>query len=140
LSVRRSIPLAMTMPNVFSRMRSLLAQIRHFLFATCPDLKNAWRFDSIYVCWWPERKGVPSSALRDRRFEPISHKEVAVLQCTVSLLHGFERVTSWTEWTLGCHGLIIEFKGGFLNHALTCPACIREQNLGTGIRVNTGDV
>lgn len=52
-----------------------------------------------------------NSALRDRRFEPITQDEVSMLHCTVSLLHGFEQARSWRDWDLGLHGLIIEFKG-----------------------------
>lgn len=50
-----------------------------------------------------------TAALRDRRFPPISPSEVALLRCTVSLLHGFERAASWTDWQVGVHGLIISF-------------------------------
>lgn len=39
-----------------------------------------------------------TAALRDRRFPPISPSEVPLLRCTVSLLHGFERAASWTDW------------------------------------------
>ena len=51
------------------------------------------------------------SALQDRRFEPMSHREVAALSCTVSLLCAFERAASWQDWSIGVHGLIIEFFG-----------------------------
>ncbi|CAL8466636.1 g6172 [Coccomyxa elongata] len=50
-----------------------------------------------------------TSALRDRRFEPMSHREVASLSCTVSLLCAFEEAKSWKDWTVGTHGLIIDF-------------------------------
>jgi AMMECR1 domain-containing protein len=51
------------------------------------------------------------SALQDRRFEPMAHREVAALSCTVSLLCAFERAASWQDWSIGVHGLIIEFFG-----------------------------
>ena len=51
------------------------------------------------------------SALQDRRFEPMAHREVASLSCTVSLLCAFERAKSWRDWSVGVHGLIIEFFG-----------------------------
>jgi hypothetical protein len=51
------------------------------------------------------------SALRDRRFPPISAKELPALRCTVSLLCAFEKAADWTDWTVGVHGLIIEFTG-----------------------------
>lgn len=41
----------------------------------------------------------------------MSHREVAALSCTVSLLCAFERAASWRDWTIGVHGLIIEFLG-----------------------------
>eukprot|EP00884_Botryococcus_braunii_P009353 jgi/Botrbrau1/18419/Bobra.0072s0011.2 len=51
-----------------------------------------------------------TSALRDRRFEPVTQDEISSLTCTVSLLHSFEQASSWTDWTVGHHGLIVEFK------------------------------
>ena len=54
---------------------------------------------------------LPCSALRDRRFEPMAHRELAALSCTVSLLFGFETAPSWQDWTIGTHGLIIDFFG-----------------------------
>ncbi|EIE26356.1 hypothetical protein COCSUDRAFT_12481 [Coccomyxa subellipsoidea C-169] len=50
-----------------------------------------------------------TSALRDRRFEPVSHREVASLSCKVSMLCAFEQASSWMDWTVGIHGLIIDF-------------------------------
>lgn len=49
------------------------------------------------------------SALGDRRFPPIEQSEVPALKCTVSLLRCFERASNWLDWTIGQHGLIIEF-------------------------------
>ena len=63
---------------------------------------------------------LPCSALRDRRFEPVAHRELAALSCTVSLLYGFETVPSWHDWTIGTHGLIIDFFG----ERSPPPACI----------------
>jgi hypothetical protein len=54
------------------------------------------------------------SALRDRRFEPVAHRELASLSCTVSLLFAFETASSWLDWTIGTHGLIIDFYGAHL--------------------------
>lgn len=50
-----------------------------------------------------------SSALNDRRFPAIVKAEVPHLECTVSLLTNFEVVGSWDEWTLGTHGVWIDF-------------------------------
>jgi hypothetical protein len=41
----------------------------------------------------------------------MAHREVAALSCTVSLLCAFERAASWQDWSIGVHGLIIEFFG-----------------------------
>ena len=49
------------------------------------------------------------SALGDRRFPPIEKIEVPALTCTVSLLCCFQRASDWLDWTIGQHGLIIEF-------------------------------
>ena len=51
------------------------------------------------------------SALRDRRFPPIAAKELPALRCTVSLLCAFEKAGDWADWTVGVHGLIVEFTG-----------------------------
>lgn len=50
-----------------------------------------------------------TSAFRDRRFAPVEHKELPLLHCSVSLLHGFETAPAWDAWEVGKHGIIIEF-------------------------------
>lgn len=50
-----------------------------------------------------------TSALNDKRFEPIRLSEVPGLECTVSLISCFETADSWNDWEIGQHGLIIEF-------------------------------
>jgi uncharacterized protein (TIGR00296 family) len=49
------------------------------------------------------------SALKDRRFDPITLSELPQLRCTVSLLHSFEPGASWDDWEIGTHGITIEF-------------------------------
>jgi AMME syndrome candidate gene 1 protein len=71
-----------------------------------------------------------TSALRDRRFSPISPPELPSLHCTVSLLRAFERVDAWDDWTVGTHGLTIEFEdpaSGRARGATYLPAVAREQ-------------
>lgn len=51
-----------------------------------------------------------TSALRDRRFSPVSRSEVPSLHCTVSLLRAFEEGLGWEDWVPGKHGIIIEFE------------------------------
>lgn len=54
----------------------------------------------------------------------MSHREVASLSCTVSLLCAFEEAQSWKDWTVGTHGLIIDFFGEaapYLAPGTLCP-------------------
>ena len=50
-----------------------------------------------------------NAALHDRRFAPIAHREIPELVCTVQLLGQFERVSLLTDWTIGVHGVSINF-------------------------------
>jgi uncharacterized protein (TIGR00296 family) len=50
------------------------------------------------------------SALEDDRFEPISLKEVQLLNCAVSLLTNFEPAQNALDWEVGKHGIEINFK------------------------------
>ncbi|EJD53934.1 hypothetical protein AURDEDRAFT_141858 [Auricularia subglabra TFB-10046 SS5] len=49
------------------------------------------------------------SAFRDSRFRRIEKKELARLQCGVSLLVEFEDATSYLDWSVGVHGILISF-------------------------------
>ena len=53
------------------------------------------------------------SALGDRRFAPVEQTESTSLKCTVSLLCCFQQAANWLDWTIGQHGLIIEFTDPF---------------------------
>ncbi|KAI8061682.1 AMMECR1 domain-containing protein [Gongronella butleri] len=50
-----------------------------------------------------------ASALHDRRFRPVTLKEVPHLSCAVSLLTDFEPGEDYLDWTIGTHGIWIEF-------------------------------
>ncbi|KAL7751466.1 hypothetical protein RI367_002924 [Sorochytrium milnesiophthora] len=50
------------------------------------------------------------SALRDRRFSPITDKELPYLTCSVSLLVHFEEAADYLDWEVGKHGLWISFR------------------------------
>ena len=50
------------------------------------------------------------SAFEDDRFEPIEKKEIKNLNCEVSLLTQFEKVKNPIDWTVGIHGIDIEFE------------------------------
>lgn len=52
---------------------------------------------------------IHTRALDDTRFNPISLKELPSLECGVTLLTDFEPATSSMDWTLGTHGLRINF-------------------------------
>ena len=49
------------------------------------------------------------SSLGDFRFPPITLAELPFLRCAVSLLVNYEDCTAYNDWTLGVHGIIIEF-------------------------------
>ncbi|TDH67183.1 hypothetical protein CCR75_000715 [Bremia lactucae] len=50
------------------------------------------------------RDFVFKSALRDRRFDPISPKELVRLHCSVSLLIDYQDTESCDDWEIGTHG------------------------------------
>lgn len=50
-----------------------------------------------------------TSALKDSRFEPISRDELPKLTVSVSILQNFEEAHNYLDWTLGVHGIRIEF-------------------------------
>jgi uncharacterized protein (TIGR00296 family) len=50
-----------------------------------------------------------TSALKDSRFQPVTASELSLLSCDVSLLTDFEDVNDVDDWTVGTHGIQIEF-------------------------------
>ncbi|KAF6199449.1 hypothetical protein GE061_007475 [Apolygus lucorum] len=52
------------------------------------------------------------SALNDTRFSPISRGELKRLHVSVSVLLHFEDGQDYTDWTVGVHGIRIEFEDG----------------------------
>ncbi|KAI8127848.1 hypothetical protein CVS40_2106 [Lucilia cuprina] len=50
-----------------------------------------------------------TSALKDSRFAPISRDELPKLTVSVSILQNFEEANGHLDWTLGVHGIRIEF-------------------------------
>ena len=56
------------------------------------------------------KKYALTSALNDSRFDPISLKEVPVLNCSVSLLVEFEKGKDALDWEIGKHGIEIFFE------------------------------
>ncbi|CAN0326750.1 unnamed protein product, partial [Discosporangium mesarthrocarpum] len=54
---------------------------------------------------------VYSSALHDRRFEPVDRSELPELSAAVSLLVKYEPARNWEDWEVGVHGIVINFNG-----------------------------
>jgi uncharacterized protein (TIGR00296 family) len=52
-----------------------------------------------------------TSALHDRRFDPISLHELPLLRVGVSLLVNYEECQDCFDWSVGVHGIIIKFAG-----------------------------
>eukprot|EP00397_Hematodinium_sp_SG-2012_P027834 GEMP01029274.1.p1 GENE.GEMP01029274.1~~GEMP01029274.1.p1 ORF type:complete len:221 (-),score=38.88 GEMP01029274.1:1430-2092(-) len=52
------------------------------------------------------------AALHDSRFEPIRLEELPELDCKVSVLHSFEDCRDPYEWTIGKHGITVNFTIG----------------------------
>ncbi|GBB99704.1 hypothetical protein RclHR1_00360053 [Rhizophagus clarus] len=50
-----------------------------------------------------------TSAIHDRRFSPITIRELPHLTCGVSLLTNFEDAKDYLDWEIGVHGIWIEF-------------------------------
>ena len=61
------------------------------------------------------RKALPQysliAALEDDRFDPISEKELMELKVAVSLLVHYEDCKNALDWTVGRHGIIMEYMG-----------------------------
>eukprot|EP00730_Choanoeca_flexa_P016316 TRINITY_DN7678_c0_g1_i1.p1 TRINITY_DN7678_c0_g1~~TRINITY_DN7678_c0_g1_i1.p1 ORF type:complete len:244 (+),score=20.70 TRINITY_DN7678_c0_g1_i1:88-819(+) len=74
-----------------------------------------------------------TSAMKDRRFKPISLVEVERLQCGVSLLTNFEKRDSYLDWQVGTHGIWIEFEleNGRTTTATYLPEVASEQGVYT---------
>ena len=50
-----------------------------------------------------------SSALKDRRFRPLTKEELPQIELSVSLLVQYEAAAHCQDWEVGVHGIIIEF-------------------------------
>ena len=47
------------------------------------------------------------AALKDQRFSPMKFEELQTCSCTVSFLTELEEASSWEDWTIGKHGLLL---------------------------------
>jgi len=70
-----------------------------------------------------------TSSLRDSRFPPISRDEFAKLTVSVSILQNFEEADGYLDWTIGIHGIRIEFlnERGSKRSATYLPKVASEQ-------------
>jgi AMME syndrome candidate gene 1 protein len=69
-----------------------------------------------------------TSAMRDRRFNPVEQDEISRLRCSVSLLTDYEYNKQWNDWVVGTHGIIIDFLvGGTKYNATYLPQVAAEQ-------------
>jgi len=55
------------------------------------------------------REYATTSAFKDSRFNPITKDEFSRLHVSVSILRHFEDGTDYLDWTIGLHGIRIEF-------------------------------
>uniref|UniRef100_A0A0G4G970 AMMECR1 domain-containing protein n=1 Tax=Chromera velia CCMP2878 TaxID=1169474 RepID=A0A0G4G970_9ALVE len=49
------------------------------------------------------------AALSDSRFKPVYRDELPSLSCKISILHSYEKCEHPFDWTVGVHGVLIEF-------------------------------
>lgn len=72
-----------------------------------------------------------SSALKDTRFSPVTRDELSQLHVSVSLLLNFETGRDYLDWTVGVHGIRIEFsdeRGNYYS-ATFLPEVASEQSM-----------
>lgn len=65
------------------------------------------------------------SALQDRRFQPIGIPEIPFLRVAVSLLVNYEPCDDCYDWTVGVHGIMIQWDGHY--SATYLPEVAKEQ-------------
>lgn len=81
----------------------------------------------------PLRQGLQQyavlSAFNDSRFEPISKRELSQLYVSVSVLLNFEQGSDYLDWTIGLHGIQIQFRtdSGSKRSATFLPQVAEEQ-------------
>lgn len=71
------------------------------------------------------------SALKDSRFQPVTRNELKELHVSVSLLLNFEEGRDYLDWTVGVHGIRIEYhdeRGNFYSSTFL-PEVAPEQSM-----------
>lgn len=114
---------------------------------TIIDISEDMVVDGLFVTWetlFGELRGcigclreLPLSSLseyaitsgrRDSRFSPITEKEMGHLLCKVSILHSVESCSHSLDWTIGVHGIIVEFSSDGVPYKSTfLPGVMPEQ-------------
>ena len=85
---------------------------------------------NLRICWCAHGISFwsPRSATNDSRFNPLKAKDIPLLDCSVSILHSFDRADSVYDWTVGTHGITIRFKAnGRRYSAVYLPYVASEQ-------------
>ena len=59
------------------------------------------------------------ASLEDRRFKPVVAEELRRMTCKVSLLTNYEDASDWRDWTVGLHGILINFSAGGRSYSAT---------------------
>eukprot|EP01138_Halocafeteria_seosinensis_P010011 gb/GECG01010224.1/.p1 GENE.gb/GECG01010224.1/~~gb/GECG01010224.1/.p1 ORF type:complete len:234 (+),score=20.86 gb/GECG01010224.1/:1-702(+) len=68
------------------------------------------------------------SAFDDNRFDGLKLEELPDIVCSVSLLVKYEQARNWEDWSVGRHGIIIDFeRNGRSYHAIYLPEVACEQ-------------
>ena len=69
-----------------------------------------------------------TSALHDKRFEPIAPAELPQLKCSVTVLSEMKAVQRWDDWEIGRHGVYMTYHDGLRNYNATfLPSVIVDQ-------------
>lgn len=69
------------------------------------------------------------SALKDKRFKPIDYSILPGLSCAISVLFNFTSQSNWNEFTIGKHGIKINFLVDHINYnAVYLPNVLTDQN------------
>jgi uncharacterized protein (TIGR00296 family) len=78
------------------------------------------------------------SALKDRRFHPVSVSEVPQLRVAVSLLVKYEECEHCHDWSVGVHGIMIQWGESFHQFTATyLPEVAKEQDWDQETTINS---
>jgi AMME syndrome candidate gene 1 protein len=64
----------------------------------------------------------------DTRFPPVCESDIPHIRCKVSILHSMEVCSDCTDWTIGVHGIVVDFSAASRTYRATfLPHVIEEQ-------------